>query len=407
MQRAMTDTAATTARPTPGTALRLSLYFAAVFTVTGASLPYLNLWLAHVGLSIGEIAVIATVTPLVRMIAGPLASLAADMTRAHRMLLIICSWGWAGAWLLQSGSTTFRTALLAQTLIAVAAAGLSPLIEAIAVSSVRAYGIDYGRVRVWGSIAFIGASIAGGWLVDWRGIGAVIWLLFAGAVATAMAGHLLPRLDGGVAAGRRIGLADTLALIRKPEFLLFLLATGLAQSAHATLYVFSVIHWKSLGLSNGWCGALWAVSVMVEIAIFIWGSTHLKRFSPVVLMLSGAIAAAFRWTLMALDPPLALLVPLQALHGLTYGAMHLGAIQFLTRAIPEEQGGTAQGLYALVTSGIFMALAAWIAGVFYIRAGGLAYLPMAGLAAGAIVALLVLRRRWVGGTIGDVLVGPA
>jgi MFS transporter, PPP family, 3-phenylpropionic acid transporter len=380
-------------------ALRLGLYFAAVFTVTGASLPYLNLWLAHIGLTIGEIATIAAITPLVRMIAGPLASLTADMTRAHRTVLIVCGWGWAAAWLLQSASTTFAVAFTAQLLVSLAAAGVSPLIEALTVSSARAFGVDYGRVRVWGSIAFIVASVAGGWLVDWRGIGAIIWLLVAGAIATAIAGHLLPRIDS-IAAGRRIGWVDTLALIRAPEFLLFLLATGLAQSAHATLYVFSVIHWQSLGLSNGWCGALWAVSVLVEIAIFIWGSTHLKKASPIALMLSGAIAAALRWTLMAFDPPLALLVPLQALHGLTYGAMHLGAIQFLTRAIPDEQGGTAQGLYALVTSGIFMAFAAWVSGVFYMRGGGLAYLPMAVLAAGAVVALMALRQRWHGGLIG-------
>ncbi len=401
MQHAMTETAANTARSTPAIALRLSLYFAAVFTVVGASLPYLNLWLADVGLSISEIATIAAVTPLVRMIAGPLVSLAADMARAHRTILIVCGWCWAAAWVLQSTSTTFRSALIAQILVTIAAAGLSPLIEAITVSSARMAGVDYGRVRVWGSIAFIAASIAGGWLVDWRGIGAIIWLLVAGAGLTALAGHGVPRLDGGVAPTRRIGLADTLALVRAPEFLLFLLATGLAQSAHATLYVFGVIHWKSLGISNGWCGALWAVSVLVEVAIFFWGSTYLRQVSPIALMLSGAIAATIRWALMALDPPLPMLVVLQALHGLTYGAMHLGAIQFLSRAIPEAQGGTAQGLYALVTAGVFMALAAWIAGVFYLKAGGLAYLPMAGLSAGAIVALLGLRRQWGGGIIGQ------
>ncbi len=381
-------------------ALRLSLYFAAVFTVTGASLPYLNLWLTHIGLTIGDIAVIATVTPLVRMIAGPATSLAADMTRLHRALLIGCGWGWALAWMLQSTSSTFALALSAQLLIAMTAAGLSPLIEAVTVSSVRAYGIDYGRVRVWGSIAFIVASLVGGWLVDQRGIAAIIWFLIAGAVATALAGHLLPRLDGGVAAGRRITLADTVALVRAPEFLLFLLATGLAQSAHATLYVFGVIHWQALGFSNGWCGALWAVSVAVEVAIFAWGSTFLGRISPIALMLAGAAAAVIRWTIMAFDPPSGVLLLLQALHGLTYGAMHLGAIRFLTRAVPDAQGGTAQGLYALVTTGIFMAIAAWLAGFAYVRAGALAYLPMAGLAAGSVVALLALSRRWDGGRIG-------
>lgn len=382
-----------------GVAVRIAVYFAAMYSVSGVSMPYLNLWFASHGLSIGEIAIIAAINPLVRMVAGPSIALAADLTRAHRTLLIACGCGWAAAWLLQSASTSFRVALAAQALVTTMAAGVTPLTEAIAVLAARGHGIDYGRVRVWGSVSFIAASIAGGWLVDWRGIGAVIWLMAGCAIATAVAGFWLPKVEAGIAAARRITLADTYALVSAPQFLLFLAAAGLTQSAHATLYVFGVIHWQALGISNGWCGALWAISVLVEIGIFLWGSTYLGRLSPVALMGLGAAAAVVRWLAMAADPPLALLVVLQALHGLTYGAMHLGAIQFLMRAVPEEQSGTAQGLYSLVTSGIGMAVASSLAGAFYVRYGGLAYVPMAVLAMGSLLALALLRRRWDGGQL--------
>ena len=43
---------------------------------------------------------------------------------------------------------------------------------------------------------------------------------------------------------------------------------------------------------------------------------------------------------MGFDPELAWLVPLQVLHGLTYGATHIGAIYLMTQIVPEHHAGS-------------------------------------------------------------------
>ena len=53
----------------------------------------------------------------------------------------------------------------------------------------------------------------------------------------------------------------------------------------------------------------------------------------------------------------AVLVPLQVLHGITYGASHIGAIHFIHDAIPRDKSGSAQALYATVACGIAMGCA--------------------------------------------------
>ena len=104
---------------------------------------------------------------------------------------------------------------------------------------------------------------------------------------------------------------------------------------------------------------------------------------------------------MGFDPPLALLVPLQMLHGLTYGAAHVGAIHFISRAVPEGQGGTAQALYASVTGGIAMGGAMLLAGPLYAqRSAAQAYWAHgaggAARAGGVSLACCVARERVVG-----------
>ena len=191
----------------------------------------------------------------------------------------------------------------------------------------------------------------------------------------------------------RLSIADAVGLLRSRIFLIFLAAAGLAQAAHAVFYTFGTLHWRDLGLSTGWSGALWAISIVAEVALFAYSAAVVRRIGPVELIVAGAGAAVVRWLAMGFDPPLALLVPLQLLHALTFGATHIGAIHFIGRAVPETQAGTAQALYASVTGGIAMGGAMLVAGPLYAAYAGRAYWAMAVLAAVGLIASLVLARE--------------
>jgi PPP family 3-phenylpropionic acid transporter len=94
---------------------------------------------------------------------------------------------------------------------------------------------------------------------------------------------------------------------------------------------------------------------------------------------------------MALDPPGYLLPLLQLLHGLSFGATHLGAVQFLASHAPDRLGATAQG-YLATLQGLVMAGATALAGVLFAAYGSRAYAAMAVMAfAGGLIAI-VLRR---------------
>ena len=116
------------------------------------------------------------------------------------------------------------------------------------------------------------------------------------------------------------------------------------------------------------------------------------------LILLGAGAAVLRWLVMGFDPPLALLLPLQVLHGLTFGATHLGAMHFIGQSVPEAQAGTAQSLYASVTGGIAMGGAMLISGPLYAAYAGRGYWAMAAIAAIGLAAVLALGKAR---TVGD------
>ena len=380
-----------------GFAARVSMLFAAVFVVGGTNTPFMPMWLDWRGLAPSEIAAVMAAPLFVRVLVTPAIAFAADRAGDHRRFLIGLSWGGLGALLALSQSSGFWPILFWTLLFALAWTTIMPLTETVAMSGVKAAGLDYGRMRLWGSLSFILATFCGGWAVDRLGAACAVWLVVLGAVLTTIAAHMLARPIGlwrlkAATSPPRLELADAIGLLRSRVFLIFLLAVGAVQAAHAVFYTFGTLHWREQGLSAGTAGALWAIGVIAEIGLFAYSAAVLRRLGATQLIMLGAAAAMLRWLAMGFDPSLAWLIVLQIAHGLTYGATHIGAIHFMARTLPESQIGTAQALYASVTGGIAMGAAMLVAGPLYAAYGGHAYWAMTLLAGAGLAAAVALMR---------------
>jgi PPP family 3-phenylpropionic acid transporter len=376
-------------------AARLSTFYWAIFLIVGLQTPFLPLWLDSRGLSVAEISIAGALPLFVRIVATPIVAYLADHSGDHRRMVIILAWSGLACTVLLSQSTHLWPIILLTMLMMLTTSSIMPLTETLAMRAVRAHGLDYGRMRLWGSISFIVATLLGGAAIErWTG-SVVIWLIIGAVAMTALAAHALTEPDGSaaVASRPRISRADVAELVTSPLFLLFLTAAGLVQAAHAVFYVYGVLHWRGLGLSATWTGILWAIAVIAEILLFARSGAVLKVLSPLGLIALGAIAAIVRWIAMAFDPPLAALIVLQILHALTFGATHIGTVHFIAQNIPAERAGTAQALQASVTAGIAMGGATLLAGQLYGPFGAKSYLAMAVLGALGLVATLMAQRR--------------
>ena len=377
----------------PSFALRLAIFYAALFAALGVQVPFLPLWLAAKGLDASTIGMVLSVPMLMRLLAIPLATRIADRHDALRAIIAIASalamLGY-GAMGLAQGALAVITAF---ALASIFYTPLMPLADAYALRGLGALGRAYGPVRLWGSAAFIVGSFAGGLVLDVVPARDLIWLVAAALVMTASAACTLSPL-----APRETSTAKPLRsardLLRDPALLAAMAAASLIQASHAIYYGFSTLDWAAAGLDGSAIGALWALGVLAEIVLFAMSGR--LPVAPTTLILFGAAGAAVRWGAMAFDPPAVLLAPLQCLHGLSFGATHLGALGFIARTAPAEASATAQG-YLAVALGLAMAAAMGVSGVLYARWGSFAYVTMALLAAaGGVFALAA--RRLTGGT---------
>lgn len=382
-----------------GFAVRLSLFYGALFLIIGLYAPYFPVWLAWRSLSPSEIGIVMAAPLVVRILFTPTVSMFADQTGNRRRVLVVLAWGTLGGWLLYTQAAGFWAMLAVAVALSCFWTSIMPVTEAVAMEGVKKSGHDYGRMRLWGSLSFIAASFVGGFVLQRWGAGSTLWLMIGAATCVVLSVHSLPQTSGkgrlkAATQPRRVRASDAFRLLRTPVFLLFLAATGLVQAAHAVYYAFGTIHWQSEGIREVVIGALWAVGVTAEIILFMFSGRAVRTIGVANMICLAALAAAVRWAVTAFSPPLWLLFPVQLLHGLTFGAAHLGAVHFITEAVPEEATGTAQGLYASAGTGIFMGGTILASGPLYSSLGGHAYLVMAVMGAVSLALAIALRWRW-------------
>jgi PPP family 3-phenylpropionic acid transporter len=385
-------------------ASRLAFLYATLFLVVGFYLPYMPVWLHWRGQSEDAIAFLLAAPLFVRIFATPAISFATDRAGDRRPILIGLSLGSLLSFLLLWVASGFWQMLGAMILLAVGWTTIMPLIETIAVAGIRNAGLDYGRVRLWGSASFILASFGAGLVIAHEGPVSILPLLLAATVMMVVGASLLPRTltarsGSSAVAPRRLKLADAMELARAPLFLLFLLAASAVQASHAVYYAFGTINWHKQGISAEAIGALWAFGVVAEIALFAMSGRLIMLCGAARLLMIAGLAAVLRWGLMAFDPPLWLTVIAQSLHALSFGAAHLAAIHFLTHAVPEDRAATAQGIYAACVAGLAMGLATIASGPLYRMFAGEAYAAMALLALISVFSAGLLMRRWQGGLV--------
>lgn len=363
-------------------AWRAALLFCAPMMVNGIALLYLPAMLHDHGMTDVEIGIIVSIPFLVRMIGMPIGAWLADRVSDRAIVMI----GSAAVSLAMAVALLFAQSfwpiVLFYGIQSLFYAPFVPIAEAILVSGVRRWGFDYGFLRLWGSVAFVVATLLGGWLLDLFGGAMVIpAMTFFFGIATLVA-IIAPRLGraqpaakpvGGVASPRR-------SPFWQADFLLIIIGAAIVQGSHGLLFGFATNYWIGHGVSGLEISFLWTAGVVAEILLFFLSGRYLANVTSLNLVLFGCGVAVVRWALFPLLDGFWPHLLLQATHAFTFAIIHVGIQRILMNRIGEDRGASAQGFYQFFVS-VFNVLTAWSSGFIFQAYGVQGFYAMSILAA--------------------------
>jgi PPP family 3-phenylpropionic acid transporter len=259
--------------------------------VTGIQLPFWPVWLASRGLTAREIGVLLAAAIWVKVLATPAIGVLADKMIGRRVLMgaLAAAAVAAYAGLLPAGSFWL---LISFNLVALTAqSALMPLGDTITLAAAHSEGLDYGRIRLWGSVSFIFASIASGAALASSSGERALPLVLGASTLLLLACLLIPTIRSVEGVARVVGMRAVAGDLR---FWIFILAASALQASHQVYYGFGTLYWRSLDFSDTTIGWLWAEGVVAEILLFWQGRRLLAWLGPIGLMVLGGVAGILR-----------------------------------------------------------------------------------------------------------------
>lgn len=335
---------------------RLGAFYFAFFLYAGVMLAYLPAYLAVRGLSATQIAFVLALPQLVRIFAPALWGWVADRTGAQRTIVVLgCAANAACFALVPFAPGTGGIAALVATASLVSAAAL-PLVEAITLGALAGQPGRYGPIRVWGSIGFIIAVLAGGLWLDRYAASTLAPALVALGLASVGSALALPRTPRYVPSS---GLSFAL-----PRGSLALLGCGFLMAvAHGALYAFLTLHLQRIGYSTSLIGLLWTLGVLAEILVFLALPTLFRRASLSAILVASCLVGAVRFLLIGWTAEWAwILVVAQLMHAATFGAFHAASVAGIHRLFPAPAQARGQTLFSSIAYGAGGAAGALSAG---------------------------------------------
>lgn len=328
---------------------RLSAYYFFYFAFVGAFSPYFTLYLQALDFSATEIAVLMSLMQVMRIAAPVVWGWLSD--RSGRRVAIIRLSGLASlaGFAVFFFTTRFEGIFIAMALMAFFWSAALPLFEGLTFNHLGDRARAYGRVRSWGSVGFVVAVLAIGYLLDRLPIDTLLWmtaLVLSGIVVCAF---FLPEAVRPVVYVEGVGLG---VVLRRREVRALLGACFLMSAAHGALYVFYSIYLVENGYSKSLVGWMWTLGVIAEIGVFILMPRLLGAFSIRAILVFAFASAVLRFALIGWGvDSVVVLVFAQLLHGATFGAYHGAAIAAVHAWFPGRLQARGQALYGSISFG--------------------------------------------------------
>jgi PPP family 3-phenylpropionic acid transporter len=329
---------------------RLSRFYFFYYFFVGAFVPYWGIYLQSENFSPSSIGILLSLFQISRIIAPNFWGWLADHT-GHRVKWIkLTSFlgliGFIGVFWAKG----FFWIFLVMSALSLFTSSTLPLAESLTLAHLATTNGHYSRIRLWGSIGFIVASLFLGYLIDLQGINILLWVLL---IAQAIIFFLSNTIPETKEIQNKKNDLSIWKIIKTPSVIALLIGCTLMVSAHGVLYNFYSIYLKDHGYSSATIGWLWAVGVICEILIFMAMPKILRRYSLKTILLMSLFLGVIRFILIGASPDhLYLLFIAQMFHAATFGSFHAASIEVIAYYFKGRNQTRGQAIYNSVAYGI-------------------------------------------------------
>ncbi len=331
------------------------------FGVMGIFLPYFNLYCYHLDFSGFQIGVLSAIRSVALILFPLVWGVLADRFRIRRPIYILCNVVSTGIWIFYLYTTNFWAMLVITVFYGIFYAPIISFLEAFTMDVLGTKKKSYGRIRGWGSIAFIVTVIVLGKIIDLYSIEIILLLILFGSLAQSLISIKIPDIQ----IKKQTSFSTKAKVLLKKRVVIFLFCAFLMLVSHGTYYGFYSIHLENMGYGKTFIGISWALASIAEIIVMIKSDVIFKRFSTDNVLVFSFMVAALRWFALFFATSPILILLLQIFHAVTYGTFHVSSILYIDSLTPDEAKTLGQAVNNAITYGLGLMVGFFINGYLF------------------------------------------
>ncbi|MGQ1785249.1 MULTISPECIES: MFS transporter [unclassified Saccharicrinis] len=200
---------------------------------------------------------------------------------------------------------------------------------------------SYGSFRLWGSLGWALAAIAGGYLFTSVSlkytffIAAILYLINIPFLSTRK------KVRTYKANFKLVGLKD---VIDNKPLLFFIIILTFYGIVCSPMFYYLNLYFTELKASNTVVGLAYAIMAISEIPLFLLGNKLLKKFGIKSIMILAMSSIVVRYFVLGYLPNVQLALAIGLLQGVSFAFFLVAAVRIIEKLMPEGQHATAQSI---------------------------------------------------------------
>ena len=336
----------------PSLSLFLSAYYFFYFALVGVYVIFMPKVLLELGYSALEVGIVYAAAPFMRFLLPFI--FRHFVTLTFKIYLFALLMTFIGTLFFLGTVDDFWLYLTANLLFG-ASMGISlPYVETIALASLSKN--RYGRVRLWGSLGFMGIALWLGKILQEPY--EALYYLSAMAFLTLIFGGILVRHDTADHPSAQDNSSFSLG-----QYWAFWLSVFLMQVGFGGFYNFFTIYETAHGISLEMVSWMWSFGVICEIVMLYFQGPLLQR-NLLNILKFATLVTSLRWLILYLYPDsIPLTFASQSLHAVSFALYHTAAITYVFSLYTQKK--LAQQFFLGIAFGLGGSVGALLSGKIY------------------------------------------
>ena len=323
---------------------KLKSLYVTQFGALACFFPFLTYYFQHRGLSYTEIGISYAIFSITGVITQPIWGFVTDKYLNKRTTIIVTT-------LLSSliiynfiFAESFYYIILSIILLLSFQSSIISVADAYSYEIIEHHKeIQYGKIRLMGSVGFAIMALFAGQLIKYFGINSTFYLYSIIMLLGVMVVCSIDYKDK--TNSKNINVFDITSLVKDKRFSIFMISIIFANIAMGSNSSYISLLIQETGGDVSQLGLLWFILAISELPAFFFGTKLLKKYGELNLFIMAMVLFTIRYFLDSICTSYIYVIIVQAMQGITFPLFLMASLQYLSSITPSKMKTSAMTFF--------------------------------------------------------------